>query len=271
MSLKTEAQKNQEQLEREIAEQRAHIGQTIDALEQKFSPGQMLDQVLAYGRENGGEFAQNFVNTIKNNPVPTVLTAIGLAWMMFSSQRRAAYPRSYEHASSSPDYDEPVSASYGLDADYDPAYRGPSRSADVKEKAGQVKEQMKDSWRGARRAGDRLRHSVGHTGKEIRHQAHRASEGFQHLLKDQPLAVGAAGVALGAIIGGSLPSSHVEDKLMGRARDDVLNKAKEASEEITQRVENVGKKSARDIKEDFAVKPYTPEPRYSDSAPKLNS
>src|SRR5690606_29129940 len=87
MNINTESQKNPDQLEREVDERRAHMSETLSALEEKLSPGHMIDQVLAYTRTNGGEFSQNLVNTIKRNPVPSVLTAVGLAWLMFDQNK----------------------------------------------------------------------------------------------------------------------------------------------------------------------------------------
>lgn len=297
MSINSEAQKDQAQLEKEIAEQRAHLGETIEALEQRFSPGQILDQVLNYSKENGSEFSQNLVGTIKNNPVPTLLTAIGIAWMMFGRKdhNEVSYQSSqfYNAGNFGPDYDEPVNASYGVDADYDTSLKEAKHNVtdELKSKVGQVKakaehakeqvkDQLKDSLRSARDTGHELQHKVEHAGKELRHQAHKASDNLQQFLKDQPLALGAAGVAIGAILGGLFPASRIEDQLMGQKRDEVLDKAKQASGEITQRVENVGKKVAADAKQEAkeafssyqhsAENPFGSDSRYSNNPPKLN-
>lgn len=252
MSINTEAQKDQAQLEREIAEQRAHLGETISALEERFSPGQMLDQVLAYGKENGGEFTHNLVNTVKNNPVPTLMLAVGAAWLMYgSNNRNLGYGNSYG---------EPMRASYGLDPDYDASSQ--SSSAHLKDTAlhakdkasqltGQVKSSVRSSLHGARETANHVRHSLGHAGQEIRHQAYRASDGFGRLLREQPLAVGAMGIALGALIGGSLPSSRTEDRLMGDKRDRVMEKAKAMAGEAAHKAENLGQKVKQEIKEDL--------------------
>ncbi len=42
--LDIEAEKSPEQIEREIDAQRASIGNIVDQLESKFTPGQMIDQ-----------------------------------------------------------------------------------------------------------------------------------------------------------------------------------------------------------------------------------
>src|SRR5690606_12067853 len=117
----TEAQKEQAQLEREIDEQRAHIGDTISALEAQFSPGQMLDKVLSYGKTNGADFSRNLVNTVKDNPVPSLLTVLGVAWLMYGQNNRSAYD----------DYGYASSASYGVDPDCD---HHPSKAEELRGK-----------------------------------------------------------------------------------------------------------------------------------------
>ena len=75
------------ELEREVRESRADVERTLDAIQDRLSPGQLVDQVAHYMRDNGGEFARNFGDTVRQNPVPVVLVGVGLAWMMFSGSR----------------------------------------------------------------------------------------------------------------------------------------------------------------------------------------
>lgn len=71
------------QIEREIAEDRRRIEERIDAIQAKLSPGQMLDELLAYARNHGGaEFASNLKSSAVSNPMPVALIGIGLAWLM---------------------------------------------------------------------------------------------------------------------------------------------------------------------------------------------
>ncbi|WP_122710696.1 DUF3618 domain-containing protein [Pseudomonas viridiflava] len=73
-----ESKKSPETLEREIDQQRSSIGNIVDALEKKMSPGQLVDQALGYVKDNGGEFFGNLGNNVKANPVPAVLTTVGV-------------------------------------------------------------------------------------------------------------------------------------------------------------------------------------------------
>ncbi len=72
-----------EALEREIEQDRRRIEDRIDAIQAKMSPGQLLDEALAYARASGGgEYVANLGNAMKTNPVPVALMGIGMAWLM---------------------------------------------------------------------------------------------------------------------------------------------------------------------------------------------
>ena len=87
IDIPADSQKDPATLEREINQTRNEMNQTLDALERKLSPGQLLDQCLNIFGKRGGDLAQNFGNSVKQNPVPVALTALGIMWMMFSSGR----------------------------------------------------------------------------------------------------------------------------------------------------------------------------------------
>src|SRR5687767_12453897 len=82
--IKTEAKKDPAMIERDIGETRQEVNQTLDALQAKLSPGQWMDRALGFVRENGSEFAQNLGGTIRENPIPVILTGIGVLWMIAS-------------------------------------------------------------------------------------------------------------------------------------------------------------------------------------------
>jgi beta-lactamase regulating signal transducer with metallopeptidase domain len=63
-----------------------------------------------------------------------------------------------------------------------------------------------------------VKETVNRTTNVAQAQAQRAREGFNTLLEEQPLVLGAFGVALGAIIGAALPSTEQEDRLVGDTR-----------------------------------------------------
>lgn len=70
-------------IEREIEEDRRRIEERIDAIQQRMSPGQIVDEVLTYAKSSGGgEYVANFGSAVKNNPIPLALMGVSLAWLM---------------------------------------------------------------------------------------------------------------------------------------------------------------------------------------------
>jgi hypothetical protein len=70
-------------LQREIDQDRQRIGHRIDAIQERMSPGQLIDEVLAYAKgSGGGEYVSNLAQALKNNPLPVALMGVSLAWMM---------------------------------------------------------------------------------------------------------------------------------------------------------------------------------------------
>jgi ElaB/YqjD/DUF883 family membrane-anchored ribosome-binding protein len=73
-----------------------------------------------------------------------------------------------------------------------------------------------------------------------------AQQGWAWMVRDQPLVLGAIGLAIGAAIGAALPRSTTEDALLGEASDDLADRAKrvarEGYEAVTERAgEHLGR------------------------------
>jgi hypothetical protein len=77
-----------EQLERETAETRARLAETLDALSFRMTPGQVFDQVTDYASHGPpAELLRNLGREVRENPLPLVLIGIGIAWLMVASSR----------------------------------------------------------------------------------------------------------------------------------------------------------------------------------------
>src|SRR3954470_16466858 len=67
----------------EINRTREEMDETLSAIEQRLTPGQLVDQGLDYLKHSGArEYAANLGTSIKNYPLPSTLAAIGIAWLM---------------------------------------------------------------------------------------------------------------------------------------------------------------------------------------------
>jgi ElaB/YqjD/DUF883 family membrane-anchored ribosome-binding protein len=205
----TRETKDTEAIARDLDRTRNNVNETLDALQARLSPGQMLDRTLAFVRENGGEFVGNLGESVKQNPLPTLVTGIGLAWLIAARTRGAP---------SEPDR----TTQRGT---------GGSIRETVSGAADSAREGLADAAETLSNKADAVKERVAGTAEAVTVQARRAREGFTQLLEEQPLLVGACAVALGAFIGYSLPATETEDRWMGEARDRTVQRAKEAGKE----------------------------------------
>lgn len=237
-----EAQKDPEELEREIDQTRAEIGNIVHALENKLSPSELIDTALGYVKGGGGEFFSNLSNTVKANPVPTVLTSIGLIWLIAGQNRQPhsnVTSTGYNAGSTGPSMGEKLSAkTEGIK----------QQGESLKEKASQMTHSVSESLGNAcARASD-----SGHQAStRLRGGADWARGGFSQLLQEQPLALGAIGIALGALIAAAVPPSRREDEMLGEASDrmtdQLRHKAEEGYEKVSAKTEEVANQVKKDM------------------------
>jgi len=249
-SFQNESHKSPEVLEQEIDAKRRSINNIVDSLESRFTPGQLIDQALAYTKGNGGEFFQNLGTTLKNNPVPTTLTGLGLAWLAMNQNK----PFNPGPAHSGPGLGEKVGdAFHSVTGALSSASDGLRSAADSAKAKGQhLRDRASDSLH---RTGDSLNESstalndnVHHMGDQLNAQASQLKGQLNHMMKEQPLVLAAIGIALGAAIGAALPTSKREDQLFGKASDQTLASVKAKGEQVYEAAKEQAKPVAQALK-----------------------
>jgi ElaB/YqjD/DUF883 family membrane-anchored ribosome-binding protein len=260
-NLRDDARKDPATLEREIDQTRANMDRTLGALERKFSPGQLLDQAMEFARENGGEFANNLGRSVKENPVPALLTAVGIAWMVASSNRpKPSLADAYDDRYARDDLNAGGFDDTGYEDDAGDQKEG------LTDKAQRLKASaegsLSDAGQRVKSAAERARQKLASTKDTVsaglrrssgtaQLQTQRVREGFNSLLTEQPLLLGALGIAVGAAIGAVLPATEQEDRLFGSARDKALSEVKqrgtETYEQVREKVNAVGDEAKQSI------------------------
>lgn len=246
-----------EEIESDIARTRAEVSSTIDAIQSKLTPGQMMDQALQYLRGSGAsEFGANLGRSVRDNPMPVALVGVGLAWMMMTSGRNGPGPRAWRDdryvrrvgardATGTGYADEPDWLAEDLDGPlHDDAEPGlGSRVKDrVAGAAERVKDAVSDTTGRTRDLAHDARERLSSVSEGVRSRAHhladtskrrydRARHRTMRVIDEQPLVLGALGVAIGAALGAALPTTRREDALMGEMRDDLLDGAGEVARE----------------------------------------
>ncbi len=299
--------KSAAQIEGEVERTRARVTETVEALRDRASPGQITEQVLDYVRSSGGtEFFRNLGASVRDNPLPVTLIGAGIAWLLVSGGNKGAGPvatgsgpypypeRRPLGALPGPGITDTVShtvgragvrvsdaagdlrdrARDGIGAVGDAASRAADAAGDA---ASRVADAASGLAAGASAAVGRLVGTAGDaasrvadagsdlagratgTTRALLHDASdtvssglggagevagRARGGWDRMMAEQPLLVGALGLAAGAALGALLPRTGTEDRLMGEQSDAVTGQAAAAAREGYERVKGVAAEHA---------------------------
>lgn len=230
-----------EEIERDIARTRNEMDETLTAIQRRLSPEMLIDEAVSYIRHGGAaEFMDNLNESVKRNPVPVTLVGIGLAWLMLSGREGQYSP----HRASQSHLGERLSGVKERVSGI--ASAGRERLAHARERGGERGAHLRERISGT---GSQLRERASHVAENTRYGAVRARSGFETLMREQPLLLGALGVALGAAVGSLLPPTRKEDELMGEARDRLRDQAKErASQQLDKgkRIAEAASEAAKD-------------------------
>lgn len=284
-----------DEIESDIARKRAEVSSTIDAIQRKLTPGELMEEAMQMLRQgNAREFTDNLGRSVRDNPMPVVLIGVGLAWMMLGANRRRPLPEwrhelEYHAPSTDPmastpgagamSYDASGSmrsgtgmgldgddASFGARADLgtapgaasdaQPGLRG--RMADATSSvrstitgaAHGARESVSGVAQRARSLGHDVRVRAGDLGGRARMQASQAQQTLGHWVDEQPLLVGALGLAAGALLGAVLPATRREDTLIGSVSDEWMDTARDSARESLQTVRSSAERVAQTARDE---------------------
>ena len=250
--MRHDRQRTPAEIEAEIYRTRADMDATLEAIETRLTAGALFDQSVDYLRHSGAnEFVSNLGASVKQNPLSLVLVGVGLTWLMLSGRKPAgsdAERYGLEGAAESPSVRE--RADDALNRVSEEA--GSARASAVKT-ARTAGETLADATTGVR---DRARQAV----ESGRRQAQRARRGYDYMLREQPLALGAIGLAVGALIAAAVPRTRQEDEWMGEARDRLAEKASEAGTEQLEKARRMATATGDAPTEEAARTQYTATP-----------
>ena len=83
--------------------------------------------------------------------------------------------------------------------------------------------------------------------------------GLGAAIEERPLAVGVAALAIGMLAGVALPATRREDRLLGDARDDLLDSAREAGRDALEKGKEVARSAVERVKESVREQELAPE------------
>lgn len=240
--------KSSAELEREVEETRGQIDRTVDALKDKMQPRELFDEATRMMSGTSNKVLNTAVQQLRENPIPIALIGLGVAWLAISQTRRdptlgGAYPDGYYPTYEGYDEDEGIREKVKAKAEAAKAKLSSAAQA-AKSKLALAKHTAGDGVTDARGRVSQLaseaRVKAGEYGAAARHR-------FDDTLESEPLVIGAIGLAVGAAIGASLPSTPVERRYIGPAR----SKAAEAAKAQVDGLKDVANRAYGQVKEEL--------------------
>ncbi len=249
-TLGTEAEVDEVEATRvEIERTRAGMSETIDAIQERLSPENLKEQAKDRVKEatvgRAREARSSIVDTVRANPLPAALTGIGLGWLLVNARRQSSEQLRYrDRAYAYPPVGDYSSRYEDEGADGSSAAQAAERASD---KLGETTGRAQDK---AGELASRTHDGASQLSDQAQYQVRRASDGFQRVLQENPLTVGALAVGVGAAIGLAIPETSKEHEVMGQARDNLVESAQETVQETQQKVQQVAEEARSAAKDE---------------------
>lgn len=275
-----------EEIQEEIERTRGDMAGTIDAIERRLNPRQLMDQAVDTMRDLTSEDT-NVGRMVRDNPVPLALIGLGLGWLAVSSLSRrdeeaeeatyggyegGEYEGGYEgvgmegaavtgSAWGSPGTTETARSSeygyggysggtsgYGADAGYSgQESQGQGKTAKMRERASQMAGQARE---GLKNATQESRMKMSKMTRSARYQASHAADRTWETYQDHPLTMGFIAAMMGAAIGAILPRSRTEREVMGQQAGQMISRVRETAGDLADRAGHVASAAVDKVREE---------------------
>jgi hypothetical protein len=222
------------EIRHEIEETRGEMSETIDAIQEKLNPrnimadatdrvknaatervrdmadtaSQTAQQAMDYTRERASDVAQG----ARRNAIPLALIGVGAAWLLTNRSRRSNYDEDWRYRRDYGDYGRTSPRDESL-------YGGGSASRYAEGTASRAREYASD------------------TADSVRRMTRRRQNQLQRMVQENPLLVGAGALMLGAAFGLAVPETDAENELMGPARDNMVDRARDMARDAASQVQ----------------------------------
>ena len=259
--LKNEALEQLEEAKEKIkSELRQELMQVKDKLRHEYHEAKDAVREATIGRvEHMAHDARNAVSeagsgvveTIKANPIPAALAGLSLAWLIMNRrtgrrhgqewQMRGDNGRRFDNnGGNEPGWRRELK--HGASAVSDAVHRVEEKAGNI---ASDVQHQAAD-W--AHDVGDKAGRIVHQAQEEVSHiadmtvrEARQVEAYASRMMNENPIAVGAVALALGAAAGLALPRTEFEDELMGETSHQLLEQAGQLAHGVVEKAQEVTK------------------------------
>ena len=256
-----EYDENTEQLRADIEDTRADMSQTLNEIQERLSPENLMDQAkeavrdatlgkvekamgqvgetLSAVTEPAREMAGRAGNAIKEvgttvgdqmwkNPIPLALIGLGVGMLVMKNYRG----QSYGNGSTQRKFPQGRSSSYSLGDVGQPRQTTQQQSTGAST-LNQVKETASD-----------LANRSTQTLNELGTKAKNGASRFGEIMRDNPLAAGAVAIAAGTAVGLLIPSTQIESEYIGDTGERLVERVEDAARDALGKVQDAAKQMA---------------------------
>jgi ElaB/YqjD/DUF883 family membrane-anchored ribosome-binding protein len=250
-----------EQIRSEIEDTRAEMGQTINEIQERLSPenivnqvkesvrdatigkvqramdtmGEKINDVTEPAREVMGRAGNALADSVWKNPIPIAFIGLGVGMLVM---RRFGVSSSGLHQQRMKQMSENTSNLEG----------------ESLQKGGTVSRTFQQVKNTASDLASRSTDNLSALSSQAKDSATQVSNRFGEIMRDNPLAVGAAAMAAGAAVGLILPSTTVEKDYIGETSGMLVDKAEQVARDAVDRVQN----AAEQMTQEKTVGPSSP-------------
>lgn len=215
------------------------------------------------------------IQTIKQNPGPAALTALGVGWLVMNGRSSGGTQTQKSQSTLSSDgqllegMGDQVQSKVGTvqDTASDVASQvqdGISSAADqVQETATDLAGQVQDA---ATQVAGQVQETVtGAAGQvqekagTIASQAKQAPSRLRQLIEDNPVSLGLVALALGGAVALAMPETQREHELLGEARDTLIDQAQTKAQTVIEKVQRVAGEAGETLEKEAKYEGLTPD------------
>lgn len=257
------------------------------------------------------EYGRSMMDGVKSNPIPVALTAAGIGWLMWSARKenrerdfdygylvsheglRTESPYFFETSASPCDeigmegsYEERVGVYESHEAQLGEGGPAGGKTQEYKQRAGETAQQYRERMNQYRqrmsgkaqeykqRAGEtaqQYRQRMSDMARRSRERARDTGQRLQYRYEHNPLGMGLAAMALGALTGALFKESRWEHETMGQYRDQMVEQAREAGKERLQQAKGMARETLHEAKERVSEKMHEARERMESKAEQVGS
>lgn len=228
------------QIERDLAKTRARMDRRLDELGDRLQPNQLVNDALAHVTGgDGADFTQMLIAKAKSNPIPAALAAVGVAWLMASSQNKT---RANRGEADLPTRLRSAEASVVRLPDEHPDVHA-SRLDDAR---GQVLGLARGASDTAVTYGQRIKDAMASATQSLREASHDvaggaaarfggAHDGGTGGLAGNPVVLGSAAALVGLVAGVFIPISDEEERALGTIAGRLRTRGRDLAQDVANR------------------------------------